>query len=443
MRSFSKAVPLRAVLVAGIAAAAFGGISSVSTAKTAHAAAGTTVDFYSSLPLQGGSSADTLPIVQAIKLALSQAGDKAGSFGIKYTSLDDSIASTGDWDPTKTGANAKEAAGDSKAVYYIGEFNSGASEVSLPILNTAGIAQDSPSNTYAGLTVNSKTLIKDKATLPGEPKQYYPTGKKTYFRVVPIDTIQAATDLDILKAKGCTKLGVINDEGAYGEGVGALLSIEAPDYGMKVVYNEPVNPTTTTNYSSIASAIQAAGAQCFEDASSTYGQGTASAKAVNAVLPHAYILGPDGLCDTSWTQNTKGGLAVPASLLPHLLCTQPALSLTSLPGGKSFAKAFIKAYGKADKITTAAEITPYSIYGYATAQVGLQALAKVKAGGNLRAKMVAAIHSTTFKTVIGKFKFDASGDLTSTAYGVYTFNSKGVPVFYKTVTPTKYLHLGS
>jgi branched-chain amino acid transport system substrate-binding protein len=443
MRSFSRAVPLRAVLVAGIAAAAFGGISSVSTAKTAHAAAGTTVDFYSSLPLQGGSSADTLPIVQAIKLALSQAGDKAGSFGVKYTSLDDSIASTGAWDPTKTGANAKEAAGDSKAVYYIGEFNSGASEVSLPILNTAGIAQDSPSNTYAGLTVNSPTLIKDKATLPGEPKQYYPSGKKTYFRVVPIDTIQAATDLDTLKAKGCTKLGVINDEGAYGEGVGALLSIEAPDYGMKVVYNEPVNPTTTTNYSSIASAIQAAGAQCFEDASSTYGQGTASAKAVNAVLPHAYILGPDGLCDTSWTQNTKGGLAVPASLLPHLLCTQPALSLTSLPGGKSFAKAFIKAYGKADKITTAAEITPYSIYGYATAQVGLQALAKIKPGGNLRAKMVAAIHSTTFKTVIGKFKFDASGDLTSTAYGVYTFNSKGVPVFYKTVTPTKYLHLGS
>jgi len=30
-------------------------------------------------------------------------------------------------------------ASDSKAVYYIGEFNSGASEVSIPILNEAGI----------------------------------------------------------------------------------------------------------------------------------------------------------------------------------------------------------------------------------------------------------------------------------------------------------------
>ena len=62
MRSFSRAVPMRAVLIAGIAAAAFGGISSVSTAKSAHPASGTTVDFYSSLPMQGAETAQTVPI---------------------------------------------------------------------------------------------------------------------------------------------------------------------------------------------------------------------------------------------------------------------------------------------------------------------------------------------------------------------------------------------
>ena len=36
----------------------------------------------------------------------------------------------------------------------MGEFNSGASEVSMPILNHAGIAQDSPANTYVGLTAS-------------------------------------------------------------------------------------------------------------------------------------------------------------------------------------------------------------------------------------------------------------------------------------------------
>src|SRR5262249_37610700 len=108
----------------------------------------TTVDIYSSLPMQGSSSAQTIPMVNGIKLALSQAHNKAGAFTVKYTALDDSTAAAGKWDPAQTAANARRAATDPKAVYYIGEFNSGASEVSIPILNQAGLAQVSPANTY-------------------------------------------------------------------------------------------------------------------------------------------------------------------------------------------------------------------------------------------------------------------------------------------------------
>ena len=71
---------------------------------------------------------------------------------VNYTSLDDSTAAAGEWDPTQTAADARKAATDPKTVYYIGEFNSGASEVSIPILNQAGIPQVSPANTYVGLT---------------------------------------------------------------------------------------------------------------------------------------------------------------------------------------------------------------------------------------------------------------------------------------------------
>ena len=73
-----------------------------------------------------------------MKLALSQAGGKAGSFTVNYQPLDDSTAQAGKWDPTQTAANARKVATDPKAVYYVGEFNSGASEVSIPILNEAG-----------------------------------------------------------------------------------------------------------------------------------------------------------------------------------------------------------------------------------------------------------------------------------------------------------------
>ena len=51
------------------------------------------------------------------------------TFTVNYQSLDDSTAQAGKWDPTQTAANARKVATDPKAVYYIGEFNSGASEV--------------------------------------------------------------------------------------------------------------------------------------------------------------------------------------------------------------------------------------------------------------------------------------------------------------------------
>ena len=65
-------------------------------------------------------------MVQGIKLAVDQAGGKAGNVTVKYTSLDDSTAQAGNWDPQQTAANARKVAQDKKAVAYIGEFNSGA-----------------------------------------------------------------------------------------------------------------------------------------------------------------------------------------------------------------------------------------------------------------------------------------------------------------------------
>ncbi|HXT89048.1 MAG TPA: ABC transporter substrate-binding protein, partial [Trebonia sp.] len=171
---------------------------------------GNTVDIYSSLPLQGSSNVQTIPMVNGMKLALQQAGGKAGKFTVNYTSLDDSTAAAGSWDPGQTAANARKVASDPKAVYYMGEFNSGASEVSAPILNQAGVPQVSPANTYVGLTTNLP------GSAPGEPQKYFPTGTRSYLRIVPIDSIQGAADLMAMKQAGCTKVAVANDQEAYG-----------------------------------------------------------------------------------------------------------------------------------------------------------------------------------------------------------------------------------
>jgi ABC-type branched-subunit amino acid transport system substrate-binding protein len=61
---------------------------------------------------------------------------------IKYVSLDDSKAQAGTSTPEATSANARQAAQDDSTIAYLGEFNSGASAVSMPILNETGVPQN-------------------------------------------------------------------------------------------------------------------------------------------------------------------------------------------------------------------------------------------------------------------------------------------------------------
>ncbi len=240
-----------AVAAAALAAAGCSASSSAGTGSTADpSSSGSTVDIYSSLPMQGSSTAQTVPLVNGIKLALADAGGKAGKYTVNYTALDDSTAAAGKWDPTQTAANARKAASDPKAVYYIGEFNSGGSEVSIPILNQAGIAQVSPANTYVGLTTNLP------GSAPGEPQKYYPTGVRNYLRIVPIDSIQGAADLMAMKQAGCEKVAIANDKEAYGAGLAQLIELEKGMYGVAVVSNTGIDPTAS-NYRTFAQAIKA------------------------------------------------------------------------------------------------------------------------------------------------------------------------------------------
>ena len=73
---------------------------------------GKTLTVYSSLPLQGASRPQTTALVNGVKLALEQAGGKAGDFTVKYQSLDDSTAQAGSWTPEATQANARKVAQD-------------------------------------------------------------------------------------------------------------------------------------------------------------------------------------------------------------------------------------------------------------------------------------------------------------------------------------------
>jgi branched-chain amino acid transport system substrate-binding protein len=375
---------------------------------------GGTVSMYSSLPLQGASKDQTAAMVNGIKLAMSEAGNKAGDFTVKYTALDDSTAQAGNWDPGQTAQNARKVAQDSKAVFYIGEFNSGASAISIPILNQAGIPQVSPANTYPGLTTS------EPGTEKGEPDKYYPTNKRTYLRIVPRDKIQSAALLTQMKDDKCTKVAVANDKETYGGGLARIFVQQAKDAGITTTGNDAIDKAAS-NYRSFASKVKAAGADCFFFSGVTANGAAQLFKDVGAAVPNAKLYGPDGVCESGFTNPKKKG--IPASLGKRFICSVATLDLKSIPGGREFVDAYSKRYGDKNP-------DPYAIYGYEAAKLGLDTIKGLGDKGGDKAAVLDALFKTkNRKSVLGTYSFDKNGDTSLTDYGIYKVGPDGNPTF--------------
>jgi branched-chain amino acid transport system substrate-binding protein len=364
-------------------------------------------------------SAQTGPTVNGIKLALAEAGGKAGQFTVNYQSLDDSTATSAatTCDVNQSAANARKVATDPKAVYYIGEFNSGCSKVTIPINNQAGIPQVSPANTYVGLTTN------DAGSAPGEPQKYYPTGKRTYLRIVPRDSIQSVAGLIAMKQAGCKRIAVANDKTAYGAGLATQVDLHKSAYGITVTSDTALDPTAP-NYRAYASSIKAQGVTCVYTGFNPSGE-VELIKDIEAAIPKTKIFGGDGVCSAAIMNPAMHG--IPASLDPLFNCTVATLDLVAYPGGQAFLAAYKAKYGVANP-------DPYAIYGYEAMKLGLDTIKSLGPKGNDKAAVLAALFAIKArKSVIGTYGFDKNGDTTLKTYGLYKVGKDGNPTYAKTV----------
>jgi branched-chain amino acid transport system substrate-binding protein len=363
-----------------------------------------TVKVYSSLPLQGASRPQTTAMVNGIKLALEQAGGKAGDITVQYESLDDSTAQAGTWTPEATTSNARKAAQDESTAVYIGEFNSGASAVSIPILNEAGVPQISPANTYVGLTTDAP------GSEPGEPDKFYPTGQRTYTRIVPIDTIQAAALVTLMKEDGCTKAQLTNDKEVYGAGLGKNIELSAQEQGLEIVSNDAIDKNAP-NYRSLASKAKGAGVDCFVYSGITANNAVQLYKDFSAAIPDAKLYGPDGVCEAGFADPKEGG--IPADVAAKFKCSVATLSPDEYPPeGQEFFQQFSEKYGEENP-------DPYAIYGYEAMRLALDAIER--SGSGAKEDILKALFDTKDRqSVLGTYSIDENGDTTLTDYGVYT-----------------------
>jgi branched-chain amino acid transport system substrate-binding protein len=399
------------VLAIGIAAC--GNDNKSSGGSTAQ---GTTLTIYSSLPLQGTSRGQSEAVINGEKLALDDAGAKVGKFSIKYVSIDDSTAQNpGTADESKTAQNARQAVRDKSTIFYLGEFNSGGTKVSLPILNKASIPQISPSNTYIGLTTN------EPGSEPGEPQKYYPNkGKRTYARVVPRDKIQGAALVSVMKEDGCKTATLWNDKSTYGAGLARNIKQSAQTAGLKIE-NEQGTDKNSPNYRSIASKIKS---DCFVWAGVTGENGVQVYKDVAAAAPNAKLYGPDGVTEEAFSNPKKGG--IPAAVGARTKTTVATLGVKDLPA----AAPVLDRYKAKYKTQT---VDPYAIYGYEAMALALDSIKRAGANGNDRDAVLKALFSTKDrKSVLGTYSIDKNGDTSLTDYGLYTIKD-GLPTYSKKI----------
>ena len=295
-------------------------------------------------------------VVNGEKLALQEAGGKVGKYTIKYVSLDDATAAAGKWDPGQTSANARKAAQDKSTIAYLGEFNSGATAISLPILNEAGILQISPSNTYGRPDPLRGRRPRASPTSTTRPASA-PTAASC-----PADHIQAAAQVTYQKDQGCTKTYILNDKEVYGKGIADAGRPRAKAQGLpdrRQRRHRHRRPPTSARW---PQKMKSSGADCMFFGGITAEQGASSCSRTSTPPTRRIkLFGPDGVAESAFTTKlgSDGRRSRPTSPTRRWTrsCTRRPRRTSSRPTSRSSART----------------PEPYAIYGYEAMKVALLA----------------------------------------------------------------------
>jgi branched-chain amino acid transport system substrate-binding protein len=361
-----------------------------------------TAKIVSDLPMQGANRAQTTTMVNAIKMALEERGNKAGNVKIEYEALDDATAQSGQWDAAKCAENAQQAAQDEEIIGWIGPFNSGCAAVEIPILNEAGLGMISPANTYIGLTKPGGE--------PDEPEKYYPTGERNYARVIVADDKQGKAGVALLADEGWESVYILDDKETYGKGLADQFQQAAEDQGIEVLGREGIDGSAS-NYRSLMNKIAQANPDVIYFGGIIENNAAQLIKdKVGAGMSNEEVafIGPDGIfVDTLLSQagDAAEGIHVTFGGLPESELSEE---------GQKFVENYESQYDE--------PIQPYTAYAYEAANVMLDAIerASEEAGGvPEREAVVEQIFATkNYHGVLGTWSFDEDGDTTLTELSV-------------------------
>jgi branched-chain amino acid transport system substrate-binding protein len=362
---------------------------------------------YASAPLHGAARGEGKAIENGARLALDDAGGQAAGYKIRYRPLDDSLRSTGAADEGKAAHNALITIRDETAVGYIGDFNSGISKVTIPILNKGGVAQVSPSNTYTGLTEHGP------GTTPGEPAKYYPSGRRTYARLMPNDTVQGPAIAAAARDAGCKKIQVWDSRTRYSRGLAKTVIRTAKRLGIRVEAHKSINPHRP-NYRDLTRHMRA---DCFVFT------GEIESNGVQAVLDASrrrsvhHLFAGDGMCLNDVADPRQG---LPKAVARRFRCT------ISLLGPDAYPPDSARVFSEYAKKFGARARNSYVLYGYESMSLLLDSISRAAASGSVtRRAVVKQLFLTKDRaSPIGTYSIDPNGDTTITDFGLYRVKAR-------------------
>jgi branched-chain amino acid transport system substrate-binding protein len=398
------AVALAVMLVMALVGTA--GCGQTTSSTTTDQIGGSTLRIYSSVPLQGASAAQGRAILNGERLALRQLHDRIGRYRIALVALDDATLKRGAWDPGQTTLNARRAALDPSTIGYLGEDDSGATAVSIPVLNRAGIPQVSATSTAVGLTSGAP------GASPGEPQKYYPTKIRTFARVIPNDTVQAVAQIRLQQSLGCTSTYVLDDGEVDGYDAATAFQLTAPSSHLKVAGVQTFDPRAT-DYTSLARAIARIAPDCILISAAVESHAVLLTEQVAAALPGALLFGTAELAEPSYVDPARGGIS--RSLDERISLTAAALGARDYPpAGRAFLAAYDRSFGRP---------APSAIFGYEAMSLMLSAISRATDNGTRRVDRPAVLREL-FATraregALGIYSIDSDGDTTLRSFGAY------------------------
>ncbi len=159
-------------------------------------------------PARGRIGPTARTMAAAVRLTLARHRYRAGPHALAFQACDDSTARAGQVDIERCAGNGKAYARNPSVRAVVGPIHSLCAEALLPETNRGGLAVISPAATHVWLT-------RPAAGHPDVFDRLYPTGRRTFFRVVAPDDEQGRVAARLAKRLGVRRLFLLRDPSQY------------------------------------------------------------------------------------------------------------------------------------------------------------------------------------------------------------------------------------